>query len=1064
MLTPLQAFTDYKLSAIDAYIDWEKNKLSEAKAVTTARKCVETILKTIIIWKFRDVHYTFTKPRRGLSDMVVDVYVTEFNRNVLSGLKKELDQNPKHVRLKREHPYLQNFVDFNFTLCSELTKEYFKGLENEILYVKDAGDDYAHESKILSNQEIERIDVALQRILDCFFQDNWFGVAEHHWREIYVQPRKLEIFRELARGIARESVVLQEVGRSTDIERVKEKYFKYIEIECGQIQFDGLSGVLKSGKAKATLENSYVPLGLVENNGVRIYSWSDRMKVIDLIKTKNRLLVLADPGSGKSTLLKSLAVSCAFPERGAALIGEWNEESLFPIYIRCRDLKERAFYSITEIICKIPTWAEMHLDNPDLFSALVMTKINSGSALILIDGMDEISGNAERMQFIIQVLRFTATHPNVKCIITSRDGGIYGPDGSMPLADQFDVFRIAPLSDEEKGLLSDKWHRIIISDVETALAESKRAVNEISQDSIVSDLAENPLILTALLLVRYRNEKLPKDRATLYKETIKFLIDVWNIEAHGHILLDYEETEIQLAYLAYWMTKNDKQTITEEELRKKLKESRSLIDDRKFDFSISDFVRRVEMRTGLLRKTGSGEYEFAHLNFQEFLATIAIIKHDQSEVNSKKCLHDILLTTLDKDKEGLHLNLISLCSQTERDAFTEYLLEQAKTVNDDDRDRMFKFDELVNVKESDDRSIVEKAKQDLIAMCGLDMTTDEFETLYSNYESDSELTKLVEDKFEVMFSLIRKFRAVEYLGKYIANGINLNDALVARVPGVFINGFMRKPEIVSMNQTLSLILKSKSKKAFDDHIRAFFKGTTHDDYIGKIIFFITTENYNMDLASVDYDLKAFFTEIKSKILSPDKATSCIALIQLVFDYPMLLPELAGMVDHSNGRTLEVAQGELRTELNSVCLQLREKIPLSDPHYYCIWASCLFDFYNIYDFEIPEENFKIYWNGWFDCISNNRQDYYRYYSALVLSRMIYPDRDIAFLNDIPKIEELLIRTYEDPKSYRADKLVAAYLGIMLGIEWELDSLRKLFRGANNTPMRRMFSEKVGLDIQ
>src|SRR5690606_6996459 len=95
--------------------------------------------------------------------------------------------------------------------------------------------------------------------------------------------------------------------------------------------------------------------------------------------------------------------------------------------------------------------------------------------------------------------------------------------------------------------------------------------------------------------------------------------------------------EPQLAYIAYWMTKNGQQTITEEELKNCLMDARKQMPEilGYTNISPSEFIKRVESRSSILIMSGfrrldsgflSQVYEFLHLNFQEYLAAKAIIK------------------------------------------------------------------------------------------------------------------------------------------------------------------------------------------------------------------------------------------------------------------------------------------------------------------------------------------------------------------------------------------------------------------------------------------------------
>src|SRR5690606_14023832 len=129
------------------------------------------------------------------------------------------------------------------------------------------------------------------------------------------------------------------------------------------------------------------------------------------------------------------------------------------------------------------------------------------------------------------------------------------------------------------------------------------------KDSRIKVLAENPLLLTTLLFVKRWAGYLPTKKSVLYQEMIKLLLVTWNVE--GHEILDIEEAEPQLAFVAYWMTKNGQQTISAEELNNCLIEARKQMPEilGYTNVNPAEFIKRVESRSSLLIMTGHKRLE-----------------------------------------------------------------------------------------------------------------------------------------------------------------------------------------------------------------------------------------------------------------------------------------------------------------------------------------------------------------------------------------------------------------------------------------------------------------------
>ena len=264
---------------------------------------------------------------------------------------------------------------------------------------------------------------------------------------------------------------------------------------------------------------------------------------------------------------------------------------------------------------------------------LVSTALQNGNALLLIDGLDEIAEDKNRIIFVNQLRTFLATYPSISIILTSREAGFGIVGGS--LAAYCEHYKVSKLTAKEIIELSIKWHKVIIDESSSTEKEAEKLARTIINDNRIRVLAENPLLLTTLLFVRRWAGYLPTKKSVLYQEMIKLLLVTWNVE--GHDQLDIEEAEPQLCFVAYWMSTNGLQTITEDELRAALIDARTQMPEilGYTKISVNEFIKRVESRSSLLimsghRKLENGHivqvYEFLHLSFQEYLTAKAIVK------------------------------------------------------------------------------------------------------------------------------------------------------------------------------------------------------------------------------------------------------------------------------------------------------------------------------------------------------------------------------------------------------------------------------------------------------
>jgi predicted transcriptional regulator len=407
----------------------------------------------------------------------------------------------------------------------------------------------------------------------------------------------------------------------------QDAYYKYLENELGEIQFEGMPTDKDAGAVKVNLENIFVPLRFKYAN-----AQTESENVTDIcgiLEENQRAAILAKPGGGKSTLIRRIALAYAYPERRLKVDDGLPDNKWFPIYIRCRDLGDDATKSIMKIIGSVATRAEITKYSQE-FVALTENALQEGNALLLIDGLDEISNENYRVRFANQLRTFVATYPNTHLIITSRVAGFRAVAGT--LASYCEQYSIADFNKDQISSLSIKWHQAVLGDAGSP-EESKKVCDIIFAERRIMVLAENPLLLTTLLFVKRWVGYLPTKKCQLYAEMIKLLLVTWNAVAHDK--LDIEETEPQLAYVAYSMTIKGKQTITKDELEHYINEARSLLPEilGYTSVSASTFITQVEDRSSLLIQVGLEEnergnlvesYEFSHLSFQEYLTARSI--------------------------------------------------------------------------------------------------------------------------------------------------------------------------------------------------------------------------------------------------------------------------------------------------------------------------------------------------------------------------------------------------------------------------------------------------------
>ena len=427
-----------------------------------------------------------------------------------------------------------------------------------------------------------------------------------------------------------------------DTEKAKELYFRYLENELGEIQFEGMPTDKEAGAVKVKLESIFVPLTYtVERERRRSAAhgtvYGERVQALlsiqDVLAASPRAAILAKPGGGKSMLIRRMALAYAIPQRRIRVHDGLPEQDWLPVYIRCRDLGENATKSIQEIIGTIVYRAEIRT-YAAAFNTLVENRLQDGRILLLIDGLDEIALEKERICFVNQLRTFVSTYPSVHLVLTSRETGFRAVAGT--LTSYCMQYTISPLDGDQIRALSLKWHQALLGETRQAKQDADKVCDIILGDFRILTLAENPLLLTTLLFVKRWVGYLPTRKCRLYEEMIKLLLVTWNAAAHDR--LDMDETEPQLAFVAFSMTCSGQQKVTKSQLQRYIIAARQAMPDilGYTQVSPAQFIDQVEERSSLLIQLGLEEnddgrlepsYEFSHLSFQEYLTARAIAQN-----------------------------------------------------------------------------------------------------------------------------------------------------------------------------------------------------------------------------------------------------------------------------------------------------------------------------------------------------------------------------------------------------------------------------------------------------
>jgi formylglycine-generating enzyme required for sulfatase activity len=357
-----------------------------------------------------------------------------------------------------------------------------------------------------------------------------------------------------------------------------------------------------------------------------------------------RLVLLGDPGSGKSTFVNHvtlcLAVHNLEPEADwLEHLPGWpkQEDAAIPIVVILRDFARWLPQRVTRAEPR-HLWdfilSRLEAQNLAFAAEPLCQSLESGQAIVLLDGLDEIPTRAGRTFVRDAVMAFAGRYPQTRLVATCRTLSYQDP--AWQLAD-VPAFELAPFDEKKIDHFIEAWYaelaRLGVVKTEEATSLAGRLQEAVRRPDLWR-LAPNPLLLTVMALVHTHKGHLPDARALLYEDTVDILLWRWEeIKAGGdeavprlrRLLLDAGRTDVdlkrvlwELAFESHQEAEGDEALAGIGELRLQ-KALAGLHPEGSLDWA-QQVIQAIKLRAGLLLERAPEVFTFPHRTFQEYLA------------------------------------------------------------------------------------------------------------------------------------------------------------------------------------------------------------------------------------------------------------------------------------------------------------------------------------------------------------------------------------------------------------------------------------------------------------
>lgn len=301
----------------------------------------------------------------------------------------------------------------------------------------------------------------------------------------------------------------------------------------------------------------------------------------------NSVVVIAGPGFGKTRLVHAIA-------REAALAG------LLPAIIPVTKLSESNL-SIAEYLSE-------RLNNEFDVQIDWRAAVNTGSLVLLLDGLDEVS--SDRRILVLERLKvYRANHPCLRWLVTVRDAAALAPPEDAT------VVELAPLQNEDIPLYVN-FYRPREPQITQVLLDKMAARPELAR------LVRIPIFLALMLVMRQENKSLQRsDLLDIYLET---LFRPAAFKATQNDDIDTVALRRIAERVAFDALETDTVGINLRQLERCIKDIAPNIN--------SDEVCEAMIRRGVLRRVSLTRLAFPFPIVQEYLASTELLENYRDQI------------------------------------------------------------------------------------------------------------------------------------------------------------------------------------------------------------------------------------------------------------------------------------------------------------------------------------------------------------------------------------------------------------------------------------------------
>ncbi|MHB8149809.1 MAG: NACHT domain-containing protein [Desulfobulbia bacterium] len=382
-------------------------------------------------------------------------------------------------------------------------------------------------------------------------------------------------------------------------------------------------------------------------------------RALEFCQQYSAVLITGDPGSGKTCFVKSEIL--AYCKRSLEKSSD-NEESTndwhsshIPVMVALsevaaeKDLEESGLLTVAS---RLIQRRGLHIGVDNILSLTLQ-----GRLAFFFDGLDEVVSIEKRAQIVQLINELLLEHlpKGNRIVVTSRPAAVQVVN-LLPALHKLELqglteTEIRTLAGRLLALkLSATQNDILLDEGELGDTDNiviSQLIADCEKNPGVSRMAQNPLLLTLLIMI-YANSGAPSaKRHLIYEEAIKTLASVRGREA-GHQPISVQDLRERLGAIALSVYKKESGILP---IRSEVADVVRVVMERQMGETVTtveanSFIQRVAESTGLIAlearhgaEDGNAIVTFMHHSFLEYFAAIGLSR-ELELIESKDLVHE----------------------------------------------------------------------------------------------------------------------------------------------------------------------------------------------------------------------------------------------------------------------------------------------------------------------------------------------------------------------------------------------------------------------------------------